>query len=137
MGAEHVALDTTRGRAGAGRAQTPPRDRGSLMAPEKKGGGLGRKGKPWPPTMPLLVLGLTAPQAHAPPPSQELGPQETTMRRHPVSQRPGEGPQCPSGLLGVRRVPALQVTQVDGLEGLQTGVRDLLHVLLHQAPLAA
>lgn len=75
------------------------------------------------------------------------------------------GTASPLGLLGVLRAAALQVAQVDGLEAcrgggqqggtgsaarprpapgppgapltLEAGVGDLLHVLLHQAPLAA
>lgn len=58
----------------------------------------------------------------APSPSQKVGPQE---RRRPaadctqISQRPGEGHRRALGLLGVLRVPAFQVTQVDRLEGCQ------------------
>lgn len=152
--------------------------------------------------MPLLVLGMTAPWVRGPSPSQELSPQETNIRRHQVSQRPGEGHQAlqdflASGVfrrfrslrsMGLKAVgteqsvwhgrrgrsgPPVPFLPLEALgpgplchtvsEGggpsspppqhsplarplpprsaspltLQTGVRDLLHVLLHQAPLAA
>lgn len=81
-----------------------PRDRDSWRLPEKKGGDSGRKGRPWPAIVPLLILGFTAP----PPPS---------IRRRPGLLEARGGTRRASGLLGVRRVPALQVAQVDGLEG--------------------
>lgn len=129
------------GGAGMGwQGRGPPRDRGNLRYPERKGkargegAGLGHQScLSW--SWDFRPTGSKAPS-----PSQELSPQE---RRWPaagctqISRRPGEGHWRALGLLGVLRVPALQVAQVDGLEGLQAGVRDLLHVLLHQAPLAA
>ena len=109
--------------SGGWQGPDPPRGRGSSRPPRRKGGGSGRKGRPWPPIVPLPVLGLTAPWAHGPSPSQELSPQETNIRWHPGLPEAGgwgggEGTPA-SGLLGVRRAPALQVTQVDGLEGCQ------------------
>lgn len=105
------------GRAGSSR-DAGPGEQGPAGAPPSD------RGSPGPALMPLLVVGSTAP----PPPS---------IRRRPGLPEAGGGMLRASGLLGVRRVPALQVTQVNGLEGLQTRVRDLLHILLHQAPLAA
>ena len=118
----------------------PPRDGGNLRSPERKGeaqgggAGLGHQScLSW--SRDFRPTGSKAPS-----PSQELSPQE---RRRPaagctqISRRPREGHWRALGLLGVLRVPSLQVAQVDGLEGLQAGVRDLLHVLLHQVLLAA
>lgn len=98
----------------------PPRDGGNLRSPERKGkargggAGLGHQScLSW--SWDFRPTGSKAPS-----PSQELSPQE---RRRPaagctqISRRPGEGHWRALGLLGVLRVPALQVTQVDGLEG--------------------
>lgn len=51
--------------------------------------------------------------------------------------RKGATRLLPLGLLGILCVPAFQVTQVKRFESLQTGVRDLFHILLHQATLTA
>lgn len=109
------------GGAGMGwQGRGPPRDRGNLRYPERKGkargegAGLGHQScLSW--SWDFRPTGSKAPS-----PSQELSPQE---RRWPaagctqISRRPGEGHWRALGLLGVLRVPALQVAQVDGLEG--------------------
>lgn len=100
----------------------PPRDGGNLRSPERKGeargggAGLGHQScLSW--SRDFRPTGSKAPS-----PSQGLSPQE---RKRPaagctqISRRPGEGHWRALGLLGVLRVPALQVAQVDGLEGCQ------------------
>lgn len=51
--------------------------------------------------------------------------------------RKGAARPLPLGLLGILCVPAFQVTQVKRFESLQAGVRNLFHILLHQASFTA
>lgn len=113
---------------------------GSLRFPQEERRGLEEKGQASAINYTVLVLGFVAHWEHRPLPLPGAGPtgdEETNIKLHSDLPEARGRAQRALGLLDVLCVPALQVAQVDGLEGLQAGVGDLLHVLLHQAPLTA